>query len=151
MITKRTKYALKAVLFLATKSPGKLVQIADIAQSESIPRKFLEQILLDLRRAGILESRMGKRGGYALVRSPEQITFGDVMRLSEGSLAPVKCVSHSAYEPCMDCRDEASCPIRAVMVEARDALAGVLDGTTLADGWERVAGKIRETGISYSI
>jgi len=150
-LTKRTKYALKALLHLAGRPPGESALIADIAAAEGIPRKFLEQILVALKREGLLESRMGKGGGYRLARPAERITFGEVMRLTEGSLAPVPCVSRSAYQSCEDCRDETACAIRAVMEEVREALSSVLDTTSLADGREQAAGHVRSRGITYTI
>ena len=139
------------MLHLAGQPPGESALIADIAKAEGIPRKFLEQILVELKREGLLESRMGKGGGYRLARPAERITFGEVMRLTEGPLAPVACVSRSAYQPCADCRDETACAIRAVMERVRDALSGVLDATSLADGREYAAAHVRGRGVTYTI
>ena len=106
--------------------------IADLAEQERIPRKFLERILLDLNKKGILQSRKGKGGGYLLNRDPQDIPIGEVIRLMDGPLAPVSCVSHTAYARCSECVDEKSCCIRLVMKEVRDAIADVLDQTSLA-------------------
>ncbi len=151
MLTKRTKYALQALLHLAGQPREQPALIADIAAAEGIPRKFLEQILVDLKREGLLESRMGKGGGYWLARPPEHITFGEIIRLTDGPLAPVLCVSKSAYKPCEECRDESGCAIRVVMQEVRDALSGILDSTSLSDARERAERHIRQQGLSYSI
>jgi Rrf2 family protein len=109
-----------------------IVQIKDIALREQIPVKFLEQILLTLKNAGLLHSKMGVGGGYYLAKTPDQITLGQIVRTLDGTLAPVRCVSHMAYEPC-GCPDEQTCGLRLVMSDVRDAIADVLDNTTLAD------------------
>jgi Rrf2 family protein len=98
-----------------------------------VPRKFLEAILLDLKIAGIIHSTRGKAGGYTLARSPQEITFGEVIRVTDGPLALIHCASRRFYRKCLDCPDEAACALRRVMVEARDQLASVLDNRTLAD------------------
>ena len=113
--------------------------ISDIAQRERIPRKFLELILLELRHSGILQSRKGKGGGYFLAREPASVTLGEILRVVEGSLAPMPCVSKTAYLRCSECRDENSCGIRMVMKEVRDATARIVDSTTLADVLDRIA------------
>lgn len=137
MLSKKAKYALQACLALAGEPPGIPVLIADLAERDGIPKKFLEIILLDLRNAGMLASRKGKGGGYFLARPPQNITIGQIVRLMDGPLAPVPCVSQTAYQPCSDCRDERCCGIRMVMKDVRDAIAGILDQTTLADTIER--------------
>ena len=133
MLSTKTKYALKALLLLADREGQGPVRIADLAASERIPKKFLEQILLELKHQGILQSKMGKGGGYSLARPPKAITLGQVVRLFDGSLAPISCVSHMAYARCRDCKDERTCGIRQVMKEVRDNTARILDGTTLLD------------------
>ena len=133
MLTRKAKYALKALIALAQDQTGEPVRIADLARDERIPRKFLELILLDLRNQGVLQSRKGKGGGYALAVDPKAIFVGQVVRLFDGPLAPVPCASQTAYERCADCPDEAACGVRLVMKEVRDATAHVLDRTTLAD------------------
>jgi Rrf2 family protein len=108
------------------------MRIADLARQEQIPLKFLEAILLELRNAGLLQSRKGKGGGYLLARDPRSIYLGQIVRMFDGPLAPVPCASQTAYVPCSDCRDEAVCGVRLAMKEVRDATARILDGTTIA-------------------
>src|SRR5215469_18283596 len=112
MLSRRTKYGLKALLRLARESSPKPVLVADIARAERIPLKFLEAILLDLKRRGFVRSKKGKAGGYALARPAQEIRVGDVVRALEGPLAAVGCVSQIAYSPCSDCVDERTCRIR---------------------------------------
>lgn len=133
MLSKQSKYGLRALIYLARHSHGKPVLISEIAQRERMPRKFLERILLDLKKRGVLQSRMGKGGGYILARRPEQITVAEVIRITDGPLAPVPCVSQTAYAKCPDCNDEGTCSIRVVMKEVRDGIARILDHTSLAD------------------
>ena len=138
MLTKKTKYALQALLSLAKDYGRGPILISEIAEQERIPKKFLELILLDLKNSGILQSKKGKGGGYFLGRPPELITFGQVIRLLDGPLAPLPCVSQMAYRKCEECKDERTCGIRVVMKEVRDATALILDTTTLADALHRV-------------
>ena len=133
MISKKTKYGLKALIYLARQYDKGPILIADLARDEMIPKKFLEAILLSLKNNGILQSRKGKGGGYYLGRHPKEITFGQAIRVMDGPLAPVPCVSESAYAECTECHDEFSCGIRIVMKDVRDAMANILDSTTLAD------------------
>ncbi len=133
MLTKKTKYALKALLLLAREYDRGPVLIADLAQRERIPRKFLELILLDLKNHGILRSKKGKGGGYMLNKSPAAINLGQVIRVLDEPIALLPCVSQSAYQPCEECLDEASCRIRLVMKDVRDATTEILDNTSLAD------------------
>lgn len=114
------------------------IQIKDLAEREKIPAKFLEQILVTLKNAGLLNSRMGVGGGYYLARPAEEITLGHIFRVLDGPLAPVRCVSQMAYEPC-GCPDEETCGLRMAMLDVRNAISGVLDHTTLADVAKRVA------------
>src|SRR5262245_43961271 len=109
------------------------VLISDLADRDGIPKKFLEAILLDLKRHGLVQSKKGKGGGYFLSRGPADVTCGDVIRALEGPLALVPCVSQTAYMPCADCVDEQACGVRLAMKEVRDATARILDNTTLAD------------------
>lgn len=104
---------------------------AAIANEERIPRKFLEAILVQLRNSGIVESKQGKHGGYALARHPEQITLGAIIRVIDGPLAPLPCASETAYRRCLECADPMRCETRMVMKEVRDAVAHILDKTTL--------------------
>jgi Rrf2 family protein len=133
MLTRRTKYALSALVHLAQRSPEEPVLISRLAKEERIPKKFLELILLDLKRLGILQSKRGKGGGYLLARPPELIRIGRIIRMLDGPIAPLPCVSETAYRKCDDCRDETRCAIRIVMKKVRDATATILDNTTLAD------------------
>ena len=133
MISKKTKYALNALTYLARHHQEGPVLISAIAQSERIPRKFLEQILLDLKNNGILQSKKGKGGGYFLGRPAQEIMLGKVIRIFDGPLAPVSCVSQTGYMKCEECRDDTCCGIRMVMKDVRDAISNILDKTSLAD------------------
>lgn len=134
MLTQRSRYALRAMLFLA-KQPreGAPTPMTRIAAEANVPRKFLELILADLREAGFLDSTRGKMGGYRLSRPNHLISLGEIIRVIEGPLALVPCVSRTAYRSCGDCKDEASCAIRHAMARVRDETARILDGTSLAD------------------
>jgi Rrf2 family protein len=132
MLSKKAKYAIKALLALAEHEGDEPVRISDLARAEQIPAKFLEVILLGLKNQGILRSRKGKGGGYLLARDPADIYLGQIVRMFDGPLAPVPCASQTAYVPCADCRDEAVCGVHLAMKEVRDATAKVLDGTSLA-------------------
>ena len=132
MLSQKCKYALQALLVLARETNDELLLVSDIAEKENLPKKFLEAILLELNRNGLVRSRRGRGGGYALAKAPEAITFGQVVRIMDGPLAPLSCVSVNYYRRCDDCRDEQSCAIRKVMRRVRDAIAHELDGTTLA-------------------
>lgn len=137
MISKKTKYALKAVLMLTEKYASKEpVLIAQIAESESIPKKFLELILLELKNKGLLQSKKGKGGGYLLARSPDQISFGDVIRVFEGSMAPTPCVEPGRQAECTECQSGAGCSIRSVMRALYNATIEILDGTSLEQASE---------------
>ena len=145
-LSKRGEYGLRAMIDLATQldfpdnhaSPnGNVVQIKEIAERQHIPSKFLEQILLTLKNAGFLHSRMGVGGGYYLAKPIDEISLGQIFRVLDGPLAPIGCVSHMAYEPC-GCPDEKTCGLRMVMLDVRNAIADILDGTTLADVIQRV-------------
>jgi Rrf2 family protein len=130
-LSKRGEYGLRAMIFLAD-NPGPMLQIKDISQHENIPTKFLEQILLGLKNAGLLQSKMGFGGGYYLAKPTSEIKLGQIVRILDGPLAPVRCVSQMAYEPC-GCPDEQTCGLRMVMGDVRNAIADILDNTTLAD------------------
>lgn len=133
MISQKAKYALRALVALAKAGEGAALVIGDIAADQNIPKKFLEQILLDLKRHGILESRRGKDGGYLMLKRADEVTFGEVLRLVDGPIAPLPCLSKIAYRRCEDCKDEASCEIRKVFAGVAIASRKVLDGTTLQD------------------
>ena len=132
----RGEYALRALIVLGLNPPSNVVRIQAISEQQNIPKRFLEQILNDLRAAGILESRRGISGGYRLRLPPEQITLAEVIRLIDGPLAPVSCVSEKFYEKC-SCPDETSCAIRSVMKEIRDAVVRIAEKVTIADVCER--------------
>ncbi len=133
MLSRKSKYGLKALLTLAREGSRGPILISELAERDAIPKKFLEAILLELKRHGVVDSRKGKGGGYFLRRKPEEITFGAVIRVLEGPLAAVPCVSQTAYMKCAECVDETSCGVRVAMKEVRDATAKILDNTTLAD------------------
>lgn len=132
MISQKAKYALRALVALAHAESGSMM-IGQIAARQRIPRKFLEQILLELKRDGIVASRRGKLGGYGLLEAADKITFGRVLRLIDGPIAPLPCLSRIAYRRCADCADESSCEIRRVFFKVAESARAVLDQTTLAD------------------
>ncbi len=132
-ISKKTQYGLKALVALGRRYCEKPVLIADLSQEESIPLKFLEAILRDLKSHGLLESKKGKGGGYRLSRPPSTITIGSVIRMVEGPLAPLPCASETAFFPCSECPEVETCGTRMIMRDVRDAIAAVLDKTTLAE------------------
>ena len=133
MLTRKTKYALRALAGLAREPPGQWLSVAALAAREQLPRTFLERILLDLNRSGFVDSRKGREGGYALAAPAQKIRVADVVRRMDGPLAPVPCVSITAYRRCTDCGSEAACCIRPVMKRVRDAIAAVLEHTSVAD------------------
>ncbi|MBV9769155.1 MAG: Rrf2 family transcriptional regulator [Bryobacterales bacterium] len=132
-ISKHTQYGLKAAIALGRRYGEGPVLIATLATEETVPLKFLEGILLDLKSRGVLESKKGKGGGYQLSRPPFAITIGSIIRLLEGPLAPLPCASETAFKPCPECVDIEHCGTRIIMRQVRDSIAGVLDKTTLAD------------------
>ena len=139
-LSKRGEYGLRAMIILADEqknSPTGMIQIKEISAREEIPAKFLEQILLALKNAGLVHSKMGIGGGYYLARAPKEITLGQIVRTLDGPLAPIKCVSQTAYEPC-GCPNEETCGLRMVMGDVRNAIANILDNTTLAAVMKRV-------------
>ncbi|MCS6935898.1 MAG: Rrf2 family transcriptional regulator [Chitinophagales bacterium] len=137
MITKKSKYAIKALLFLSRHEHRKPVLIEEIARAERIPKKFLEAILLDLRKAGYLGSKKGKGGGYYLIKTPSQIHMAEIMRLFDGAIALVPCVAHRYYEPCEECVDEITCPIREVFRIIREQTVAILKDNTFAELLEK--------------
>ena len=138
MLSKKTKYALKALQYLARAKDRGPVLIAEIASNEGIPQKFLEAILLELKKEGFLESRKGKGGGYFLGRPAESIMLGAVVRKMEGPLALLPCVSQTAYRRCDECHDERTCGLRMVMKDVRDRTAEILDNMSLTDVEDQV-------------
>lgn len=134
MLTQKAKYALRALSLLAADAEHRpTLPMSEIAERGLVPHKFLEAILLDLRRHGLVESRRGKSGGYGLARPAQDITIGSIVRAIDGPLAPIPCASLTAYRPCVDCADPRVCAIQRLMRRVRDATAEVLDGTTLAE------------------
>jgi len=132
MITKKSKYAIKALIYLAKKDPAEPVLIEEISTEENIPKKFLEAILLDLRKAGYLGSKKGKGGGYYLIKPADEISMAEIMRLFDGAIALVPCVAHKYYEPCEECIDEITCPIREVFRVIREQTVATLKDNTFA-------------------
>jgi Rrf2 family protein len=133
VLTNKGKYGLKAMVHLAGLDPGSLAQAADIAKTNSISKKFLDHILTELRRAGLVYAKKGKGGGYALARPAHDIRVGAIVRALDGPLAPIACASVTAFRRCDDCDDQKACAIRLIMIEARNAIANVLDHRTLAE------------------
>lgn len=131
-LSKRSEYGLRALQDLAAHHGQGPVRAQDLAEVNRIPVKFLEQILLTLKHADIVRSHRGPQGGYTLSRPPAEITLGQVVRILDGPLAPISCASRTAYEPC-SCPDETRCGLRRVMLQVRDAVADIMDRTTLAD------------------
>jgi Rrf2 family protein len=136
MISQRAKYALKALIALARANGSTM--IGDIAKRHGIPQKFLEQILLELKREGIVQSRRGRSGGYALLQPADKITFGNVLRIVDGPIAPLPCLSRTEYRRCEDCRSETACEVRHVFSEVASSARLVLDQTTIAQAAERL-------------
>jgi len=153
MISKKTIYAFKALMHLAGTPSGQPVLIADLAREENIPKKFLECILLSLRKGGLLQSRVGKGGGYTLALPANKITIGSIVRNLEGDIAPVQCLNTNNYARCEECQDEETCGIRLTMADVNVALSSVLDGLSLSDMVERSenARSKRENVVDYSI
>jgi Rrf2 family protein len=147
----RTKYALKALVFLAKNKDQGPVQIGDIAESQKLPRKFLEQILLELKNLRVLKSRQGKGGGYLLAKEPSQIEVGHIVRVFNGPLALVPCVSVTAFEKCEECLDFEHCGVRRIMKKVRDVTADILDGTTLEAMVNIEASETDEASLMYFI
>jgi len=131
-ISKKAEYALRAVFAIARTPPPHLHQIQELSRQENIPVKFLEQILLSLRHAGLLTSRRGVRGGYTFAKSPSQIRVGEIIRLMDGPLAPVPCASPNPSEMC-SCPDVHTCPLRILMTDVRNDLSALLDNRTIED------------------
>jgi len=131
MLTKRGKYALRALIYLARHRARGLILIHEVAEKEQIPQKFLESILRDLRNEQIVRSKIGRGGGYELAKPPNKINLGEIIRPIEGSLVPMPCVNPAARQPCADCPKTDLCMIRAIMREVDAAMAAILDQTTL--------------------
>lgn len=132
MLSQKGRYALHALLVLAGHGGREPMMIADIAAEANVPRKFLEAILVELKKRGIVRSQRGRSGGYMLGRPASEISFADIIRVTDGPLALSPCVSVTAYQRCDDCEDEKTCAIRKVLLVARDATAEILESRTLA-------------------
>jgi Rrf2 family protein len=133
MLTKKGKYGLKAMVHLAGRTPGETTLVTDIAETNDIPKKFLDTILGELRNAGFVNSKKGKGGGYTLAKPAHEIHIGHIIRVLDGPLAPIQCASKSSYRRCDDCADEKTCSVRLIMLETREAIATILDNRTLAE------------------
>jgi Rrf2 family protein len=147
-LSKRGEYALRSLINLgiAAKVGRSLVRVTELSKAEDLPVKFLEQVMQQLREGGFVQSERGKHGGYRLARPAEGIHIGEIVRLVDGPLAPIGCVSQSAYEPC-NCPDEAHCGLRMLMLDVRNAIAAILDRYTLADVVEVTARKMLRDGL----
>ncbi len=132
MLSMKAKYALKALIHMARQDKP-TVPSKQIAEAEDIPQKFLDNILQELRINGIVDSKRGIFGGYYLARKPSEIILGDIIRIIDGPLAPIRCASLTAYQKCDDCRDETACRLRHLMLDVRNAMSGILDGRSLQD------------------
>lgn len=134
MISQKARYAFKALILLASQPAGTTLQIDSMARGGGIPRKFLEQILLELKARRLIDSRRGRAGGYFLVKPAAEIMVGEVLRAIDGPIAPLSCLSRTAYRRCADCRDEGSCGLRRLLADAYAATMRVMDATSLAKG-----------------
>src|SRR5437867_10064917 len=132
MLSKKAQYAFKALMYMTEKKENEPILIAEISKKKRIPLKFLENILLELKKAGILDSKKGKGGGYFLAKDPHKILLADVLRLVDGPIALLPCVSLHFYEKCKNC-DEKNCGLNRVMIEVRDANLAILEKKTVAD------------------
>ncbi|MFL5260518.1 MAG: RrF2 family transcriptional regulator [Hyphomicrobiales bacterium] len=144
MISYRARYAFKALAALARAQSSRGLQIRQLAEGENIPRKFLEQILLTLKAAGLIASRRGREGGYELLKSPAQITIGQLLRIVDGPIAPLPCLSRTAYQRCKDCNDEETCAVRHAFVEAYAVYLAKLEGMTLAQALKLASAERRQ-------
>lgn len=133
VITQKAKYAFKALFHLAAQPTGTSMPIEAVAKGAGVPRKFLEHILLDLKRKGIVTSRRGRVGGYTLIKGPDEMTIGSILRAIDGPIAPLPCISRTAYRRCSDCKDEKTCVVRRLFADTYAATLLLMDGTTLAE------------------
>ncbi|MBC7654035.1 MAG: Rrf2 family transcriptional regulator [Oligoflexus sp.] len=133
MLTKKTKYAIKALIALAGSEENKPMLIAEVAKQENLPKRFLESILLDLKRAKILNSKMGIGGGYFLMQNPAEIKVLEIIRILDGPIALYPCVSLNFYQKCEECKDELTCSIRRMMQKVRDASIDIMGNTSIED------------------
>ncbi len=139
MLAQKTRYALRSLLFLVEEGGGAPVQLARIASTQQVPPKYLELIMLDLKKAGLVTSTRGPKGGYLLARDPDDISFGEIVRVMEGPIALVPCASVNFYARCGDCHDDATCAIRRAFAMVREQSATLLEGISLtqAAAWEK--------------
>ena len=139
MLAQKTRYALRSLLFLVEEGGGAPVQLARLASTQQVPPKYLELIMLDLKKAGLVTSTRGPKGGYLLARDPDDISFGEIVRVMEGPIALVPCASVNFYARCGDCHDEATCAIRRAFAMVREQSATLLEGISLgqAAAWEK--------------
>jgi Rrf2 family protein len=153
MLTMKTRYALKALTVLAERGEQEPTLIGDLAEQEGIPKKFLEAILRELKQHGLLSAQRGRGGGYVLRKAPSEVTLAAVIRALEGPLAPVPCLSKTAYRRCDECKSERTCGVRSVLRDLHVATAAVLEGTTLEDLLARTRQASREAvgAFTYSI
>jgi Rrf2 family protein len=153
MITKKTKYALKALSYLATRPADELVLISELAKEESVPKKFLEAILVALRKGGVLKSKIGKGGGYTLALPADKISIGKIVSILEGGFALVECLNDNFEAVCYECGDPTCCGTRLVMIDVKKAIDSVFDTTSLADMVERSdsARKLKQNVVDYCI
>jgi Rrf2 family protein len=146
-LSKKCKYALEALYYLGREYGNGPILIGTLAERQTIPHKFLEVILLELRHRGLVDSKKGRHGGYFLAVPPDTVTIGAIVRIIDGPLAPLPCASETAYRKCDECVDESRCGTKMVMREVRDAIAAILDHTTLAD----VVSRMKEAGEQASL
>jgi Rrf2 family protein len=148
MISQKAKYALRALIALARRPEGEAMFIGDIAENQNIPKKFLEQILLELKREGLVDSRRGKAGGYILLRPADTISFIDVLRLIDGPIAPLPCLSKTAYRRCADCVGETNCEVRRVFARVAHATREVLERATIAEAAADKGNLLESAGLN---
>jgi Rrf2 family protein len=151
MISRKGKYGIRALLYIARQPASVPVSTEQIASSEGIPRKFLEAIMLDLKLGGLVHSSRGKGGGYTLQKNPKRITIGQILCAVDGPIAPVPCVSATSYAPCTDCPEESTCSVRLVMLEVREAISRVVDLKTLEALQEETSARAPHDSHSFQI
>ena len=133
MLSQKARYALRALLHLVEHGASRTIQVGEMAEMQHIPRKYLEFIMVDLKKAGLVTSRRGPGGGYVLAKAPTEISFVEVIRAIDGPIALVPCASENFYQRCDDCHDEATCAIRRVLLQVRSSAVAILENTSLAD------------------
>lgn len=153
MLTMRTRYALKALTFLAERGDREPTLIGELSERGNIPKKYLEAILRELKQHGILSAQRGRGGGYTLLKAPSQVSLADVIRALDGPIAPVPCLSRTAYRPCDECRNETACGVRLVLRDVHVAMVDALERTTLEELVKRTREAVEDTlaGARYSI